>query len=243
NDFVESVKGIADAANKLCWKGDGKSPVAFVSGNVSFYNESIAGKQIDPSPVIACMGYMEDYTKAVTMKIKEKNSSLFLAGERKDELGGSVYYELHKENGLNVPKIEFEKEKNTIYAVIDCIDNGLFLSCHDISDGGLLTTVSEMILGGEADGKIGAEVSLDFSGLRNDKILFSESSGFVFEVNDKNIENVNNIFERHGVKIVKIGKTVENKSLIVQKGSDVLVKLEIDELKKAWTTGVARAMR
>ncbi len=243
NDFVESVKGIADASKKLCWKDDGKSAVPFVSGNVSFYNESVTGKQVDPSPVIACVGYMEDYTKAITMKLKNVDSSLFLVGERKDELGGSVYYSLNNEIGANVPKIDFEKEKGMIYAVIDCIDNGLLLSCHDISDGGLLTTISEMILGGEADGIIGAEINLDFSDLSTDKVLFSESSGFVFEINEKNIGKVKSVFENYGLKIINIGKTNGNKSLIINREDKKIINLSIEDLRKAWTTGLVEAMR
>ena len=243
NDFVESVKGIADAATKICWKGDGKSPVPFVSGNVSFYNESVKGKQIDPSPIISCVGYMEDYTNAITMKLKRIGSYLFLVGERKDELGGSAYYEVNDQIGGNLPKIDFEKEKNMIYAIIDCIDDGLLLSCHDISDGGMLTTISEMILGGEANGKIGAEINLDSSNLRADKTLFSESSGFVFEVSEKNIKEVEGIFQKYNLELIELGKTIEAKSLIINKDNKKIINLPTEELKKAWTSGVVEAMK
>ena len=112
-----------------------------ISGNVSFYNESASGKAIDPSPVVACIGVMKDYSKAITMKIKKADTALFLVGERKDELGGSAYYAINKEIGANVPIIDFEKERNMIYAVIDAINSNLLLACHDISDGGLATAI------------------------------------------------------------------------------------------------------
>jgi phosphoribosylformylglycinamidine synthase subunit PurL len=257
DDFVSSVKGIADAANKICLKTDGKSPVAFVSGNVSFYNESVSGKQVDPSPVIACLGYMEDYRKAITMKLKETGSTLFLAGSRKDELGGSVYYELHDSIGANVPSIDFEKEKNRIYAVIDCINSGLLLSCHDISDGGVFVTVSEMILGGEGDGVIGADINFEDK-LGSDKVLFSESSGFCFEVNSANISKVKSVFDSYGINIMDIGKTNDSKKLIVnhslkskisnsyessiRKNDKKIIDLSIDDIKKSWTNGLSEAL-
>ncbi|MEA2036908.1 MAG: AIR synthase-related protein, partial [Nanoarchaeota archaeon] len=242
DDFVQSVKGIADAASKICWKGDGKSPVPFVSGNVSFYNESATGKQVDPSPIIACMGYMEDYTKAITMKLKDSGSTIFSIGCRHDELGGSVYYDINNEVGANVPNIDFEKEKKRIYAIIDCIDNELFLSCHDISDGGILTTISEMALGGEADGKIGAELNLDSSELSNAKTLFSESPGFIFEVKEKNISSVKEIFDKYELNLREIGKTTSSSSLSITKDDKKIIDLKIDELKKAWTSGIVEAM-
>ncbi|MBL7206804.1 MAG: phosphoribosylformylglycinamidine synthase subunit PurL [Candidatus Aenigmarchaeota archaeon] len=234
--FVEGVRGVADAAKNIWLKGT-EDPVPVVSGNVSFYNENAFGKAVDPSAIINCVGVIEDVGKAITMKIKSEGSGLYLIGERKDELGGSVYYEVNGELGANVPKVDFEKERAMIYTVIDAIDKGLVLSCHDISDGGLVTAIAEMILGGEADGKIGAEINLK-SELRADKAFFSESSGFVLELDEKDVKEVENICKEHGVELVKIGET-KGESLVV-KG---LVDLPIEKLKQSWTSGVKEALR
>ncbi len=240
-DFYEGVRGIADAAKHLYLKGT-TYPVPVISGNVSFYNESASGKAIDPSPIIACIGVLKDYSKAITMKIKKENTTLFLVGDRKDELGGSVYYEINNEVGAIVPIIDFEKERNMIYAVIDAIDAGLLLSCHDISDGGLATTIAEMILGGDAYDEIGAEISLDFTNLRTDKVLFSETSGFVFEIEDKNIQRLNDLFRFYKLHLIKFGKTTKEKSLIITKNNKKIVDLPISKLKEAWTKGFVEAL-
>ena len=242
NDFVEGVKGIKVAAENLYLRNT-KSPVPIVSGNVSFYNESSKGKAIDPSAIIACVGVMKNYEKAITVKIKKANTKLFLVGNRKDELGGSVYYEINGKLGKNVPNINFEEHRNMIYAVIDCIESSLLLSCHDLSDGGLFTTIAEMILGGNADGKIGAEININFSNLRNDKILFSESPGFVFEVENKNANKVKSIFTKYDLIIHNLGKTTKNDSLKIINSNKKIIDLTIDKLKKAWTTGFADALR
>ncbi len=239
-DFYEGVRGIADAAKSLHYKGT-KHPVPVISGNVSFYNESASGKAVDPSPVVACVGVIKDYSKAITMKIKKESSTLFLVGDRKDELGGSAYYDVNNELGAVVPIIDFEKERNMIYVVIDAINANLLLSCHDISDGGLATTISEMILGGEADGDIGAEINLDFTNLRADKALFSETSGFVFEAEEKNIEKLKALFKFYKVNMVEIGKTKGNK-LTITKNNKKIIDLPISRLKEAWTTGFAEAL-
>ena len=239
-DFYEGVRGIADAAKNLCYKGT-KYPVPIISGNVSFYNESASGNSIDPSPVVACIGVLRDYSKSITMKIKKENSTLFMIGERKDELGGSVYYDAGKSMGALLPIIDFEKEKNSIYAIIDAITAGLLLSCHDISDGGLATAVSEMILGGDADGAIGAEISLNFTDLRADKALFSESSGFVFEVEDGNLEKLKTLFKFYKISLVELGKT-KGKNLAITKNNKKIIDLPISNLKEAWTTGFVEAL-
>ncbi|MBS3101681.1 phosphoribosylformylglycinamidine synthase subunit PurL [Candidatus Woesearchaeota archaeon] len=239
-DFYEGVRGIADAAKNLFLKGT-KYPVPVISGNVSFYNESASGNSVDPSPVIACIGILKDYSKAITMKLKKENSALFLIGDRKDELGGSVYYDMNNEIGAVVPIIDFEKERNMIYAVIDAINAGLLLSCHDISDGGLATTVSEMILGGDADGNIGAEIDLGFTDLRADKALFSETSGFIFEVEEKSTEKLKTLFRFYKINLTELGKTTGNKLTITRKNKKI-IDLPISELKEAWTKGFAEAL-
>ncbi|MEK6942642.1 MAG: phosphoribosylformylglycinamidine synthase subunit PurL [Nanoarchaeota archaeon] len=239
-DFYEGVRGIADAAKNIYYKGT-KHPVPIVSGNVSFYNESASGKSIDPSPIVACIGVMKDYSKAITMKIKKIGTTLVLVGERKDELGGSVYYNVNKEDGANVPIIDFEIERNTIYAVIDAINSNLLLACHDISDGGIATTISEMVLGGDADGEIGAEIDFGFSSLRNDKSLFSESSGFVMEVDDANVERVLKLLKFYKLNPITLGKTGGDKLMIKNKGKKI-AGVPISKMKEAWTTGFAEAL-
>ena len=240
-DFKEAVKGVKEAAEGINLYRT-KYPVPIISGNVSFYNESKSGKSIDPSPVIACIGVMKDYSKAISMKLRKKNSILFLVGKRKDELGGSVYYELNGELGKNVPKADFKAEKAMVYSVIECVGKRLLLSCHDISDGGLAACISEMILGGNTDGKIGAEMDIGFSKLPVSKTLFSESSGFVFEADEKKVPMILRIMKKYGIMPIILGKTIEDGRLIIKNKSNKIADVRIADLKDAWTAGFGRAL-
>ncbi len=47
---------------------------------------------------------MPDVSKAITYDLKQSNSILVMIGERKDECGGSVYYQLHNQLGLAIAK-------------------------------------------------------------------------------------------------------------------------------------------
>jgi len=241
HDFVEGLKGIGDAARNLYLKGT-TEPVPFVSGNVSFYNESAKGKAIDPSPIIACLGVLADYSKAITMQFKGKGNILYLLGERKDELGGSAYYQTLGELGAKIPIIEFTKERKRLYAVIDAIDARLLASCHDISDGGMVTTVAEMAIGGEADGRIGAEIDLSFSSLRADKALFSESSGFVVEVSPDDEHALLSLVEMQGASPIRLGVTKGSSLRIIKRG-DVIADITLEGMKQAWATGLAEALQ
>ncbi len=240
-EFKESVRGIKESAENITYYQK-KHCVPIISGNVSFYNESKNGNAIDPSPIIACVGVMKDYRKAITMQIQKPGSTLCMIGPRKAELGGSVYYGLKGELGNSVPKIDFEAEKMRIHAIIDAIDKELLLSCHDISDGGLATAVSEMVLGGNAKGQIGVSMQLDFSDLRPDIALFSESSGFIFEISPKNLSKVRLLFKKYKVGVVEIGTTTNERSLRIKKQDKELVNLTIEKLKEAWTRGFVEVL-
>lgn len=237
-EFKESVRGLSDAAKKLWLKGYKNTPVPIVSGNVSFYNESATGKAIDPSPIICCVGIIEDYSKVVTMQIKNAGNLIYLVGERYDELGGSAYYqEIFGVQGANVPKVRWKNERGMIYGVIDSINSGLVKSCHDISNGGMIVSIAEMLMNGE----IGVEIDLKKIqwDLRDDKKLFSESSGFILEVPENNAESLEKIFKGYGIKIYNIGKTIKKPVLKVKNKFE----LRISMMKDAWKNGLVEAMR
>ena len=67
-----------------------------------------------------------------------------MLGLRKNEMGGSLFYQLNNELGANVPNPDLNEVKKQIYAITDCIDQSLLNSCHDISDGGLAVALAEM---------------------------------------------------------------------------------------------------
>ncbi len=246
HEFREGVRGVSDAARNIWLKGHKNSPVPIVSGNVSFYNESAAGRAIDPSPIIACVGILPDYSKAITMQLKEKESKIYLLGERYDELGGSDYYrEIVGVLGKNVPLVRFREERNNIYAVIDSINCGYLNACHDISNGGLVVSVAEMMMGGRASGNLGVEIDLDKipGPMREDKKLFSEASGFIMEVRPRFGEKIEKVLEKYRVEAFIIGEVISFPSLIVHSRKKEIIHLPLSEMKKAWTRGTVEAMR
>jgi phosphoribosylformylglycinamidine synthase II len=241
-EFQEGVRGIADAAKEIGLKGHPGSPVPVVSGNVSFYNESATGRAVEPSGIVACVGVMADCSKAVTMQLKHAGDSLYLIGPRYDECGGSAYYQaLGLGLGANVPQVRWDEQRAAIHGVIDAIDAGLVAACHDISDGGLAVTIAEMVLGGYAKGRLGAQVDLSTLGgdLRMDKALFSESGGFVAEVRAGSEAAFEALFDGQPVRPVCIGTATEEPRLDIA-GT---LSLGIAELAEAWTSGLARRLR
>tara|TARA_B100000470_G_C19652220_1_gene329278 strand:- start:29 stop:727 length:699 start_codon:yes stop_codon:yes gene_type:complete len=226
-EFVESVHGVADACQAITLKHSPDNATPIIAGNVSFYNESKNGA-IPPSPIISCLGRLKDVSKAVFMHFQISNSVLIMVGERKDELGGSVYYSISGELGANVPQPDLEEVKNQIFALTDCIDNEFVLSCHDIADGGVASTLAEMTFGNG----IGCDITID-SDLRTDKILFSETGGFLLEVLPENVDLVVSNFSKYELDIFQIGTTGGNTIQI-----NNVVDLIVSDAKKTWTNGL-----
>ncbi|MDP6577733.1 MAG: phosphoribosylformylglycinamidine synthase subunit PurL [Candidatus Marinimicrobia bacterium] len=226
-EFVESVQGVADACHAITLKNNPDDATPIIAGNVSFYNESSNGA-IPPSPIVSCLGRLKDVTKAVPMHFQTSDSILIMAGERRDELGGSVFYSLHDELGANVPQPNLEEVKNQIFALTDCINEGLVLSCHDIADGGVASTVVEMTFGNG----IGCDITIN-SDLPTDKILFSETGGFVLEVSPENADAVLSNFSKYESDVFQVGTTGSNTIQINR-----VVDMVISDAKKTWANGL-----
>lgn len=243
-EFRECVKGLSDAAKALWLKGYEDTPVPIVSGNVSFYNESPEGS-VDPSPIIACAGLIKDVETAVAMHLKEPENRIYLLGPRFDELGGSDYYRtIFGSLGANVPNVRFEMERNMIYATIDSIAEGTVVSAHDISNGGLGATAAEMALAGKA--KFGMNLSLDSAGSANlgtDKLIFSESSGFLLECRKGKEEMLESILRKYSLDVIDLGSVTDSPKISMARKEKVAVDLDLKAAKNAWTKGLVEAMR
>ncbi len=227
-EFVEGTRGVADAAKGIHLKDHPDYAVPIISGNVSLYKES-KGKAIPPSPIIACLGRLQKVSRAITMHFKKTDSKLFLIGERRDECGGSIYYQIRGELGANCPKPELTRVERQIFALTDAIDRGCILSAHDISDGGIATTIAEMSFRYE----IGADVFIPGS-LRTDKKLFGETGGFVIEVQKNFVKQVQDIFAERDVTLIDIGKTTEEK----RSRMNGVIDMNLLDAKQVWNDGL-----
>ncbi|MCD6040184.1 MAG: purL [Gammaproteobacteria bacterium] len=227
-DFTESVRGIADACQAIGLKDYPNVSIPIIAGNVSFYNESSAGA-IPPSPMISCLGNMPDVRYAITKNLQQIDSILLLVGERRDECGGSVYYDLFGELGAHVPQPDLTKIAAEIQAVTTAIQQGLILSAHDISEGGLAVALAEMSFNNE----IGVQITIPGL-LRDEKKLFSETGGFILEVTKEKLTDVNKIFSNYKIALINLGQTLSQPFLKMQGCID----MEIKQAKMAWENGL-----
>lgn len=239
-ELYEGIRGITKACSEMKLKNHKQYPTPVISGNVSLYNETKKG-HIPPSAIICCIGKIDDYNKAITMQFKAPRSTLYLLGDRKDELGGSEYYRLKKELGANVPKANFKDALAEIYALTDTVEEGVVTAAHDISEGGMAVTLAEMSFGGWGEGRVGAQVDLSKvpqKNLRPDKKLFSETGGFIVEVPAGKEKKFLEFCSKNKAKVTEIGSTTKKSHLVFRNGSKVLADIKVEKAANTWLNGL-----
>ncbi len=226
-------------AAQACYDGAIAFDAPFISGKDSLNNEFSCedGTQISiPSTLlISAISIVDDINKCVTMDAKRGGNFLFVAGETRNELGGSHYYKIHGQVGANVPKVDLETAPKIAERVAGTIAKGFITSCHDCSEGGLAVALAEMAFAGgvgiEADLR-GLPKSTDCS--RIDTQLFSESnSRYIVEVEPENYDAFAKLMLN--LPFGQIGKVIEEKTLTVKaENGKTVIKLDLDSLKQAW---------
>lgn len=246
----QGVTGIVDASRGICIDGEA---LPVISGNVSLYNATKEG-QIDPTAIVCIAGVLPDARKAISMQLKKSGSRIYLLGDRKDECGGSAYYHVleglsgAKRNallGANVPSPDLPETLKQISFMADAVASGLLLAAHDISEGGLLLALFEMTLPQRKVGG-GIGISADLSdvapALRADTVLFSETGGFVLEVDESKEDQVLALATSFGLEIMHIGTTTNDPALMVARSGETLISLQLATLRSAWSGALERAL-
>ncbi|HGH4059755.1 TPA: phosphoribosylformylglycinamidine synthase subunit PurL [Legionella pneumophila] len=227
-EFVDSVRGISDACAAVHLKDHPQSTLPVIAGNVSLYNESVKGA-IPPSPMISCLGTLPDIDFAITFDFKKSDSLLILIGERKDECGGSVYYQLHNQLGSNVPKPDLSLFNREIHAVSSAIQHGLVNAAHDVSEGGVAVALAEMSF----KNSLGVAVQINGE-LSADKLLFGETGGFILEIDKQHKAAFDKLVTQYQVPYMVIGHTTEQP--VLQMNS--VINLPVEEARQAWENGL-----
>lgn len=195
--------------------------------NVPTGKDSLSMKQkyrdmevISPGTVvISAAGHCDDIQKVVEpVLLKKEGNKIFYINLSNDDykLGGSSFAQILNKLGNEAPSI---KDDNLFAKGFDAVQSLIkkeFITAgHDVSSGGLITTLLEMCF---ADTKLGAEIDLTNLGETDSiKILFAENAGLVFQ--STNPIAVENELENVGVDYHIIGQAVEGNFIKVKNGS------------------------
>ncbi len=204
--FVGAIKGMSKACLKF------ETPVT--GGNVSFYNQSVIdGKEVPvfPTPTIGMIGVVEDKNKIMTLDFKYKGDLIFIIGNSYDDISSSEYLvSYHGINESPAPYFDLEEEFLNQKIVKELILDDLINSAHDVSDGGVFITLTEMAI----PRNLGFDIVTD-SEVREDAFLFGESQGrIIVTVNEDQEDDFLEKMMSSGRKYTLLGHVTKGKMMV-----------------------------
>jgi phosphoribosylformylglycinamidine synthase len=211
--FAETVRGLADGCLEM--------GLPVTGGNVSFYNQTGA-VAILPTPVIGVLGVIDDVRTRTPMSFDRAGLDLYLIGETRNDLAGSEWAYMHNQRGGIAPIADLQREMRLIDLLVAGRTKKIFSAAHDLSQGGLAATLTEMVLRYNT----GATVQLENVGIS----LLSETPGrVVVAIDPSQAAALTSEAAAQKIALTKIGTT----------GGDSLVindaKISLTELRKAHT--------
>jgi phosphoribosylformylglycinamidine (FGAM) synthase-like enzyme len=165
--FVHVIRGMGEACRRF------DTPVT--GGNVSFYNQNPDGA-VYPTPTIGMVGLLDSIKDKMTLDLKSVGDLIFLLGYSTDDIGSSEY--LHKVQGVEyspAPHFVIEDELALQQILAELISRKLVRSAHDVSEGGVFTTLAESSFPRE----LGFDVKADDESIRKDAYWFGEGQSRV----------------------------------------------------------------
>ena len=184
---------------------------------------TIDGKKISIPPTLLITAVSLSDKKNTGVSFKKTGDRIWLIGPVADDLSGSYLYEINKIKSNYLPDIDLSLSKNILHSVYDNIDK--FKSLHDVSDGGLICAVSEMLIGSDCGAFIEVPENLSTLGF-----LFSESPSRFIAATDKDID-INDVLI--DVPSIEIGVVDDSGSLSI-KSKKNLYKYSVKEIENAY---------
>ena len=210
----ESIDGMADACRAL--------GVPVIGGNVSLYNESL-GSNIDPTPVVGMLGLIDELKRRPPGMALTEGGVMLLLGETEPNLAGSAWADrIHGHRGGELPALDLELHKRLIELLVSVVSDGLVTGVHDVADGGLAATLTEMAFAS------GVGFSVSVAGGHTE--LFCESPSRVVVCAEGALaEAVEGRASGVGIEVTRLG-TAGGSRLVVEG----LMDLDLDQAREHW---------
>jgi phosphoribosylformylglycinamidine synthase len=180
--------------------------------------------------IISSVGHCDDFTKVIKPVFNKNGGNIYYIDFSSDEfkLGGSSLAQTMNKIGKQAPTINsVEVFSNAFHAIQEAIREGMIIAGHDISAGGMLTTLLELCF---ADRNLGADIDLsEFDG-ELVEILFSENSGIIIQASDNRLEGY---LVKADVDFVRLGSVTQNEQLNV-KFEETTELFDINKMRDIW---------
>lgn len=184
--------------------------------------------------IISAAGEVSDIRRVVSPVIKKKSSTLYYVDFSSDELrlGGSALYQSLNHIGSTAPTVKDSAQFAKTFDAINLLaQKNMVLAMHDVSAGGLITTLLEMTF---ANRRGGLNISTEgFNEADIVKVLFAENPAVVIQISDGQKENVEKLLSENGVSFFALGRTANSRKITVNHKGETL-EFDIDSLRDTW---------
>ncbi|MGD2034140.1 MAG: phosphoribosylformylglycinamidine synthase [Bacteroidales bacterium] len=183
--------------------------------------------------IVSAAGEVDDFRKATEPAIRPVKDSVLIyipVSEMDFCLGGSSFANVVNKLGKQTPGVFEGRKLSRIFNVIqNLIKEEYILAGHDVSSGGLITTLLEMCF---PNNHTGLEADLSPFG-KADIIrkLFSESPALVIQVDKEN--NVTDRLKSEQIDFYPIGKITDKRILLIANGN-IKHEFDINSLRDIW---------
>tara|TARA_B110000114_G_scaffold93959_1_gene99039 strand:- start:31 stop:1761 length:1731 start_codon:yes stop_codon:yes gene_type:complete len=234
NLLREAVLELVDCVNYLGFSiNGGKDSLSMSVDNIT--------ETIKSPNTLVLSGYSNciNFNQIITPNLKSNDSYLlYINLNNSFNLGGTVFEDIYHKNAKLTEIDKFKicdlknlaNLKNIFILLQKYIKKDMIVSGHDISDGGLITTLIEMSI----SSNIGLVVDYNDKKLSNLNFFFNEEPGVVIEVREKDVDYIldNLLFNKIWCK--KIGKTNMSRDFIINYNNKNILNEEIDKLRYIW---------
>lgn len=219
----EAVDGIAEACRAF--------DIPVIGGNVSLYNES-RGADIDPTPIVAVLGLVDELTAPPPGIALVDAGTLLLIGTTESNLGGSRWAaECRDHRGGELPALDLGTHRALLSLVAGLVNDRVLAGIHDVGDGGLGVALAELA--------VNAALGIHVYGIGDHAELFAESPSRVVVCVDgpEAQASVQRRAQDAGLPVAILGR-VGGERIIVEG----LVDVDLAELTAAWRGAIPDAL-
>ena len=177
--------------------------------------------------------------------LKNGDEAIILLGGLCDEIGGSYYLkQIHDLKTSDAPKPDLEAEKRSNSLILSLISNRQVIAAHDISEGGLLVALAEMLFAQEQTFGAKLEVEWETEHNRIDAQLFGESQGRVILAVYPDLANsVLKSAQAVNVPAICLGLATNERRLIIRSpSSNDEIEWDTCDLRQVWECAISNAM-
>jgi len=139
----EAIDGMAEACRALA--------LPVIGGNVSLYNES-AGRDIDPTPVVAVLGLIDHLRRRPPLAVLAPDQTVMLLGAPpvgESGLDGTAWADRRTHRSGSLTPVDYALHSRLLGLVAELVDADLLAGIHDVADGGLALALVEMAVRSE----------------------------------------------------------------------------------------------